>query len=133
MIKMVDKKESKKDDWYSDFNAESLKTALEIEVLPIISVDDVGLEFAKSMKILSEPKQIKLPVDKQKFSKVAYVMEVEYLNERCQIYLTNAFRFNLALIKEKYNDIIGLTIKVWKEISDTEFGKQKMYRLSVIE
>ncbi|MEJ2248181.1 MAG: hypothetical protein P8Y70_01485 [Candidatus Lokiarchaeota archaeon] len=136
---MVDKKQDQdnkkieSDEWFSDFNDASLQNALKYDILPSIKVDEVGLENAIKVVVLSEPHKIELPKEKANFSKYAYPFEVKYESEKVQIYCTNALRFNLALIKKKYGKLIGLNLRIWKELSDTEYGTKPMYRASVID
>jgi len=123
-------------DYMKGFDASKVKKASEVEILPTISVNKNGLEFAKVVKVLSEPVEITLPKEKQKFGDKAYPMNVEYLGVRCQIYCTNALRFNIGVIDMKLgNDesIIGHSIRIWKEIGTTAFGEQSMYKASLVE
>ena len=126
-------------DYMEGFDASKVKKASEVEILPTISVDENGLEYAIEVKVLSRPHKIKLPKLKQKFGEVAFPMNVEYLNVNCQIYCTQALRFNIGVIDLKlYNidnndSIVGHSIRIWKELGTTEFGEQSMYKASLIK
>ena len=118
------------------FDASKVKKASEVEILPTISVDENGLEYSKVVKVLSEPREITLPVEKQKFSDVAFPMTIEYLGVKCQIYCTNALRFNIGVIDEKLGvdeSIVGHRIRIWKEMGTTAFGEQSMYKATLID
>ena len=137
---MVDKKQTDQDQkalpsYMEGFDASKVKKASEVEILPTISVSQEGLEYAKVIKVLSEPRKIELPAGKQKFGKYAYPMEIEFNGIKAQIYCTGALRFNVGVIDEKLGSesVVGHTIRVWKEIGQTAFGEQLMYKASLVE
>ena len=118
------------------FDASKVLKASEVEILPTISVDENGLEHAIVVEVLSEPREVKLPVGKQKFGEFAYPMTVAYLGVMAQIYCTNSLRFNVGVIDMKLgsdDSIIGHTIRIWKEIGTTSYGEQSMYKASLVK
>ena len=118
------------------FDATKIQNALEVDILPTISVDKIGLEFSIDVEVLSVPREITLPKAKQQFGKFAYPMEVKYSGQRCQIYCTNALRHSIGILDMKLTSqkltIIGCVVKIWKAMTMTEFGMKPLYQVSLI-
>ena len=137
---MSEKKETKKKpSWLSDFTAESIKKSAEIDIKPKLTIDGIGIEYAKDITIMSEPYIVEIPKEKSiGADNKIWMIDVSYQEVNHQfIAQSGSFRFQLGVLMEKLNfepkDLIGFQIKLWKEIAtmnNKQFkGKAEVYIL----
>ena len=137
---MSEKKETKKKpSWLSDFTTESIKKSAEVDIKPKLTIDGIGIEYAKDITIMSEPYIVEIPKEKSiGADNKIWMIDVSYQEVSHQfIAQSGSFRFQLGVLMEKLNfepkDLIGLQLKLWKEkatISNKQFkGKAEVYVL----
>ena len=139
---MVDKKtdqEPKKPLWLAEFSKESIEKSAKVDILPKLSIDGVGIEYAKEVIIKSEPYIVEIPKEKAiGADNKLWMIDLEYENTLHQfIAQSGSFRFQLGVLIEKLgltmSELIGFEIKLWKEkatIKNAQFkGLAEVYIL----
>ncbi len=135
----IDHEKKEKPLWLSEFSAESIKKSAEVNILPKLSIEGVGLEYAKDVIIMSEPYIVEIPKAKAiSDDNKIWMIDMEYGNILHQfIAQSGSFRFQLGVLIEKLglemSDLIGFHIKLWKEratIKNAQFkGQAEVYIL----
>lgn len=119
------------------FDATKIANAVKVDILPTISVENVGLEFSIDVEVLGVPREIELPLAKRQYGKYAYPMDVRYSGQKCQIYCTNALRHSFGILDMKLTannqSIINRVVKIWKAMTMTDFGLKPLYQISLVE
>jgi len=139
---MSEKKETKKKQkpsWLSDFTAESIKKSAEVDIKPKLTINGIGIEYAKDIIIKSEPYIVEIPKEKSiGASNKIWMIDVMYEGILHNfIAQSGSFRFQLGVLMEKLSfepkDLINFHLKLWKEkanISNKQFkGKAEVYVL----
>lgn len=130
------------DDFLGDIDEKDLEFSAGLDISPKLTIEDVGLENAKEVEILSEPYQIEIPVEKSMSEdNKLYFIDMEYKNVKHQfIAQAKSFRYQYGVImkslgfgKKEYHRMIGAIIKIWLEwVNLPKFGNQKLYKVSLI-
>lgn len=149
---MVDKKEEKiksvlqdtLDDFLGDIDEEKLKLSAGLDIKPKLYIEDVGVENAKQVEVLSAGYKIEIPKEKS-MSKTddhtLKIIDVKYENVEHQfIAQAISFRYQYGVIMEQLGfkktetfKMVGAIIKIWQEWVELEkFGKQKLYKVALI-
>ena len=138
----TEKKTDQKPDkplWLAEFSKESITKSAEVNILPKLTIEGIGIEYAKEVIIMSEPYIVEIPKDKAiSDDNKLWMIDLEYQNTLHQfIAQSGSFRFQLGVLMEKSNltmiDLIGFHIKLWKEkanIKNKQFkGQAEVYIL----
>ena len=117
----LDQENKEKISWLSDFKPEAIKKASEVDIKPKLTIDGLGIEFAKICTILSLPHKVEIPKEKAiGNSNKIYMMELNYEGVEHQFTCeSGSFRFQLGVLLKKLgfsepDDLIGLPIRIWK-------------------
>ncbi|GAH06895.1 unnamed protein product, partial [marine sediment metagenome] len=105
MVKEPEKDQEPKEhiEWLRDFKPEAIKKASEVDIKPKLTIDGLGIEFAKICTILTLPKKVKIPKEKSiGNSNLIFMMDLEYEgvahNFICE---SGSFRFQLGVLMTK--------------------------------
>ena len=144
MVKETEPEQEKsKISWLSEFSQKSIVNSAEVDIKPKLTIDGIGIEYAKNVIILSEPYKVEIPKEKAigKSNKI-WMIDFEYEKVEHQfIAEAGSFRFQLGVLMTKLNyiepkDLIDLYIKLWKEIANistpTFKGKAEVYKISLV-
>ena len=120
------------------FKSDDIKMSAQMKIRPKLLIEGIGIEFAKTVKILSKPYIIKIPEDKS-MSKDPniWMIDLEYKNVIHQfIAQAGSFRYQMGVLAEKIklsvDDLVGLIVKIWKEIADIPpWGKCEVYKVEL--
>lgn len=144
---MPDKKEQSAlketlDDFLGDIDMDKLKISASLDIFPKLSIDEVGVENAKEVKVLSDAYTIEIPVEKSMSDdNHLKVIDVEYENVKHQfIAQAKSFRYQFGVImiklgfkKTETEKMIGAIISIWLEwVNLPKYGKQKLYKVSLV-
>lgn len=130
------------DDFLGDIDDEKLEISANLEILPKLYIDDVGVENAKQVKVLSAGYTIEIPEEKSMSDdNHLKIIDVEYEQVKHQfVAQAKSFRFQYGVImkqlgfkKSQSARMVGAIIKIWLEWVELEkFGKQKLYKVSLM-
>lgn len=130
------------DDFLSDIDEEKLEISANLNILPKLYIEDVGVENSKQVKVLSAGYTIEIPQEKSMSDdNHLKVIDVEFEKIQHQfIAEAKSFRFQYGVIMKQLGfkttesaKMIGAIIKIWLEWVELEkFGKQKLYKVSLI-
>lgn len=128
--------------WLSEFSKKSIKKSAEVEIKPKLTIDGIGIEYAKNVVILSDLYKVEIPKEKAIRSNKIWMIDLEYENVNHQfIAEAGSFRFQLGVLMEKLNysepkELIDLYVKLWKEIATIDTptfkGKAEVYKLALV-
>ena len=129
-------------DWLKDFKPEAIKKASEVDIKPKLTIDNLGIEYAKECVILSLPSKVEIPKEKAiGNSNKIYMMDLEYEGvAHSFICESGSFRFQLGVLMKKLgfepDNMIDLPIRIWKTksyINTPSFkGLTEVYQVSLI-
>lgn len=140
-----EKEEDELDDFLSDVNKEDLQKSAALEIKPKLYIEDVGIEFAKTLIILSRAYKIKIPKDKymgKGAEPILQVIDVKYEGTEHQFIVeAGSFKYQygvimtkLGLDTRKTKLMIGAIIKVWLEwVELPKWGKSKLYKITLVK
>ncbi len=140
--KTKSKVEETLDDFLGDIDEADLQMSADLKIEPKLYIEDVGIENAKQVKILSEAYTVEIPAEKSMSDdNKLKIIDVEYENVKHQ-FIANAksFRYQYGVImtqlgftKKQSARMIGAVVKIWLEWVELEkWGKQKLYKVSLI-
>lgn len=143
MVKETEKEPDQEISWLKDFKPEAIKKASEVDIKPKLTIDGIGIEYAKICTILTLPKKVNIPKEKAiGNSNLIFMMDLEYEgvshNFICQ---SGSFRFQLGVLMNKLgftdvDDLIGLPIRIWKTksyINTPVFkGQAEVYQINLM-
>ena len=138
----LDQKNKEKISWLSDFSKESLDKSAEIDIKPKLTIDGLGLEYSKTVVILSEPYKVEIPKSKAIGNNKIWMMDLEYEGIIHQfICESSSFRFQLGVLMKKLGfteptELIQLPIRIWKTTTNINTPKFKgnvdVYQISLM-
>jgi len=143
MVKEQDQDQEKsKISWLSDFTQKSIDNSAEVDIKPKLEIEFVGIEYSKTVVILSEPYKVKIPKEKAIGNQNIWMIDLEYNDIEHQfIAEAGSFRFQLGVLLKKLDfetpkELIGLPIRIWKVIANintpTFKGKAEVYKLALL-
>ena len=126
-----------------EFTPEKIKKSAEIIIYPKLTIDNLGIEYAKDVIILSEPYLVEIPKEKRIGAETKiWMIDLEYEGVRHQFTAqSGSFRFQLGVLQEKlgfenFDDLIGFEIKLWKQIANINTpnfkGNAEVYQILII-
>ena len=128
--------------WLSEFTVESIQKSAEVEIKPKLTIDGIGIEYAKNVVILSELYIVEIPKAKAIGNPKIWMIDFEYEKVEHQfIAQAGSFRFQLGVLMKKLNysepkELIDLYIKLWKEMANintpTFKGKAEVYKIALV-
>lgn len=130
------------DDFLGDIDEKDLEFSANLDIAPKLYIDDVGVENAKEVRVLTGAYSVEIPEDKSMSDdNMLKIIDVEYQNVKHQ-FIANAksFRYQYGVImiqlgfkKNESARMIGAIIKIWLEWVELEkWGRQKLYKVSLI-
>lgn len=139
---ITDKKTDQEPDkplWLDEFSKESIEKSAEVDIHPKLTIEGIGIEYAKDVVIMSEPYIVEIPKEKAiGNSNKLWMIDLQYEGTLHQfIAQSGSFRFQLGVLMKKLGlpitDLIGFHIKLWKEkanIKNAQFkGLAEVYVL----
>ncbi len=130
------------DDFLDDIDEKDLELSANLDISPKLYIEDVGVENAKQVKILSGAYTIEIPKEKSMSDdNHLKVIDMEFENIKHQfIAQAKSFRYQYGVImtqlgfkKTETIRMIGAILKIWLEWVELEkWGKQKLYKISLI-
>ena len=130
------------DDFLGDIDEKDLEFSANLDISPKLYIEDVGVENAKEVRVLTGAYSVEIPEEKSMSDdNVLKIIDVEYQNVKHQ-FIANAksFRYQYGVImtqlgfkKNESARMIGAIIKIWLEWVELEkWGRQKLYKVSLI-
>ena len=103
MVKEQDQDQEKsKISWLSDFTQKSIDNSAEVDIKPKLEIEFVGIEYSKTVVILSEPYKVKIPKEKAIGNQNIWMIDLEYNDIEHQfIAEAGSFRFQLGVLLKK--------------------------------
>lgn len=130
------------DDFLGDIKTEDLEFSAGLNILPKLYIEDVGVENAKQVKVMSAPYTIEIPEAKSMSDdNHLKIIDMEYEDVIHQfVAQAKSFRYQYGVIMVQLGfktteteRMIGAILKIWLEWVELEkFGKQKLYKVSLI-
>lgn len=130
------------DEFLGDIDEKDLKNSASLNILPKLYIEDVGVENAKQVQILSAPYKIEIPEEKSMSDdNHLMIIDMEYQKVKHQfIAQAKSFRYQYGVIMVQLGfkttateRMIGAIIKIWLEwVELPKWGKQKLYKISLI-
>lgn len=143
---MSEKKSQVKDSldmFLADIKDKDVEKSASLKIEPRLNIDDVGIENAKTVQVLSTPYSVEIPEEKSmsKDDNSLLMLDVKYEKVKHQFICQAAsFRYQYAVImkqlefgKKEFGKMIGAIIKIWLEWVELEkWGQQKLYKIALI-
>jgi len=134
---MCPKTTDQEPNFFSDIDAEKVQKSAELDIKPKLIVEKLGIENGVSVEILSEPYLVKLPAGK--ISDKVFMMDMLYNGVVHQfVAQATSFRYHLAVVMKKLGfehpkELIGVNIRIWKEVADLKkFGESVLYKVALL-
>lgn len=128
----------KKPNFLEGFKKADIIKSAKLDIKPRLVIDELGIDNAVIVEVLSEPYQVEIPENKAIDNNILWMIDVLYQGVEHQfIAQPSSFRYQLGVLAEKHFEgnmeaIIGNEITIWRELVKTEkYGEQALYQVSL--